>query len=196
MFSLLVVNLPKTLMEEASCRDPRNLHFELLQTAYLQNPRITHLVEQPANFSVVGTSEPLFGNQTLVTLAGCRVQASRQFPVVFDRVPTLSDKQVSFVIQKMEDEMDRPVTLGERAALVDMSIFQFSRTFRIVLGASSYRYLLLRRVSRTTVMLQDAQVGLAEIAYTCGFSSQAYMTAAFAKYSGTWPGSVRRALAS
>ena len=52
------------------------------------------------------------------------------------------------------------------------------------------------RLRRTKCMLAGTDHSFADIAYACGFSSQAHMTTAFRKNLGTTPGAYRRDIKS
>ena len=55
-----------------------------------------------------------------------------------------------------------------------------------------HRYLLSRRIERARRLLAETNMSIAQIAYLCGFSSQAHLTIAFRKLSGHTPGGYRQ----
>jgi AraC-like DNA-binding protein len=72
----------------------------------------------------------------------------------------------------------------ERASGYDR--WQLSRDFRALLGASPYRYLIFRRLDAARRMMAEG-LGLADIAYACGFSDQSHFTRHFKKAFGMTP---------
>ncbi|MEL7133750.1 MAG: AraC family transcriptional regulator [Pseudomonadota bacterium] len=196
MFSLIAIGLPKQLLAEATGRSSNALDFEDLHKSYMRDPTLTRLVTDLNAEAIAGSPQgPLYSDHLLYSIAQRLAENARQSPFRMDRAAKLSADQLNRLVQKMEDDMEDGLTLSDLAELLDMPIFHFSRVFQRTVGVTPYRYLLLRRVSRAERMLRDGRLSLAEIAYACGFSSQAHMTTAFAKYSGYSPGLIRRSLA-
>lgn len=86
------------------------------------------------------------------------------------------------------------VSLTELAQECGLSATHFVRAFRQTTGTSPHQWLLTRRIDRATSLLAGTSLTLAEIALTCGFSSQSHLTAAFTASVGVSPGRFRRAL--
>ena len=75
------------------------------------------------------------------------------------------------------------------AQAAGLSLFHFSRVFRIHVGMSPLEYVRRRRVEAAAAHLERGGHTLA------GFSSQAHMTQAFRWWYGRTPGDVLEALA-
>ena len=88
--------------------------------------------------------------------------------------------------------LERPITLDDLASVAGLSVFHFSRMFRASLGEAPHQYVLRKRVEQARHMLRDGQVGLAEIAVACGFSSQAHFTTRFGHMVGVSPARYRQ----
>jgi AraC-like DNA-binding protein len=56
------------------------------------------------------------------------------------------------------------------------------RAFKAATGKTLHRFVLERRIERAKQMLQQDHSTLADIAYACGFCSQAHLTSVFAQH--------------
>ena len=92
----------------------------------------------------------------------------------------------------VEANLDQAIGLDDLANVAGLSVFHFSRTFKLATGESPYHFLGSRRLARAQQLLSESDVPLAELALACGFASQSHFTAAFTKSIGTSPGRYRR----
>jgi AraC family transcriptional regulator len=103
----------------------------------------------------------------------------------------LSDAQLRRVVEFIEANLHRNVSLSDLANLVGIVPDVLARKMKISIGASPYSYLLERRIRRAEVMLRASNMPIAEIALEVGFSSQSHFTAQFRKHSNLTPGAYR-----
>ncbi|OYY78440.1 MAG: hypothetical protein B7Y43_06050 [Sphingomonas sp. 28-62-20] len=96
------------------------------------------------------------------------------------------------LLEFIEGNLDREIHLKELADVAGLSVFHFSRVFKHSTGASPYRYVCEKRLERGRSLLAKTELGIAELALSCGFSSQSHFTAAFTKAMGVSPGRFRR----
>ena len=87
--------------------------------------------------------------------------------------------------------LDQPLTIGDLAQRVEMDVFSFARAFKARTGRAPYQYLLRLRVNYAVHLLLHTDTSLIEIAYTCGFSSQAHFNTVFKRTIGITPGAAR-----
>jgi AraC family transcriptional regulator len=99
-----------------------------------------------------------------------------------------TEKLVTFV----ENNLSANIRLADLARLVGQSPDHVSRTFKRSFGVSLYQYVLRRRVERATALLRGRSQSIAEIALTCGFSTQSHFSAVFKGTTGMTPGAYRR----
>jgi len=107
---------------------------------------------------------------------------------------TLTRRKLSRVQELIESRLDADLTLQELAVAVGYSRSHFLRAFRETTGVTPHRYVLNRRVERARRLLGETEMSIAEVAFLCGFSSQAHLTPAFRKAYGLTPGEYRRGL--
>jgi len=105
---------------------------------------------------------------------------------------TLTRRKLSRVQELIESRLDADLTLQELAAAVGYSRSHFLRAFHATTGLTPHRYVLNRRVARARRLLAETDLSIAQVAYRCGFSSQAHLTLAFRKVCGLTPGQYRR----
>jgi AraC family transcriptional regulator len=104
----------------------------------------------------------------------------------------LSSAAVAEIEAFIERRLEDPIELADLARKAGLSVFHFARAFRAATGQPPMRFILFRRIERARELLLGSPMPLAEIAYACGFASQAHMTTAFSKLMGVTPGRMRR----
>ncbi|WP_299790607.1 AraC family transcriptional regulator [uncultured Marivita sp.] len=104
----------------------------------------------------------------------------------------LSPAQLSRAIEAIEAGLENNPGLETVARAAGVTTFHFARAFRATTGQTPHQYLIERRLARARELLALGDLPLAEIAYDCGFSSQAHMTTVFRKHMGVTPGQYRR----
>jgi len=93
---------------------------------------------------------------------------------------------VERVRQFLREESARVVRSSELEAISGLTRYDLARQFRLVLGTSPYRYLLMRRLdfARRQMRLRHS---LADVAHEAGFADQAHFTRVFKKAFGLTP---------
>jgi AraC family transcriptional regulator len=140
-----------------------------------------------------GSSCELYAESLAHALAVRFLHLGQQIPQeVFAGVPALSYPKLSRVRELIESRLAETLSLEELAKESGYSRSHFLRTFRAATGMTPHAYVLKERVERARRLLSRSDVSCAEIAYSCGFSSQAHMSAAFRKDLGRTPGEYRQ----
>ena len=122
-----------------------------------------------------------------------------RFLFLGERQPTRScrtamlPQQHLFRVQEfIESRLEADLTLQELASEVGYSRSHFLRMFHATTGMTPHRYVLKRRVEHARQLLEQVESSIAEVAFRCGFSSQAHLTLAFRKEFGVTPAEYRR----
>ncbi|MBA4773837.1 MAG: helix-turn-helix transcriptional regulator [Sphingomonas sp.] len=101
-------------------------------------------------------------------------------------------------IRRVDDfinaHINENIRLGDLAALTDLSLFHFSRVFKLATGSTPYHYVCQRRIAYSCQLLANGELDMAHIAAACGFANQSHFTSAFSKAMGISPGRYRRNL--
>ncbi|MEM8774936.1 MAG: AraC family transcriptional regulator [Pseudomonadota bacterium] len=94
-------------------------------------------------------------------------------------------------LEFIEANIHKPVQHNEVASAAGLSAFHFARRFRMSVGTSVRRYIVMRRLEIAQDMIENTTKSLAEIAFSTGFSSQSHMTTQFKRFTGRTPKSFR-----
>ena len=76
----------------------------------------------------------------------------------------------------IEANLGEDLTIEALAREACLSPFHFARAFKAATGMAPHRYLTSRRIEMARFRIAEGQLSLAEIAFRCGFSSQASFT--------------------
>lgn len=104
----------------------------------------------------------------------------------------LPRRKLRLVTEYVEANLHETIQVADLAQLVAMSASHFARSFRLAMGVSPARYVVIRRIERAKLLLahQD-DMAIAEIAFVCGFAGQAHLTRVFKDLTGVTPGTFR-----
>lgn len=98
--------------------------------------------------------------------------------------PAIKSRIVDFV----QANLTRRISLDDLARLVDMSGAYFAKCFRESFGATPHAYVSERRLEEVArALVADCDRSIAAIAYDFGFASQAHLTERFKQIMGTTP---------
>ncbi|UWR22539.1 AraC family transcriptional regulator [Sulfitobacter sp. S190] len=106
----------------------------------------------------------------------------------------LDARRLVEVTDYVDANLDRTMALDELAAIAGLSMYHFSRCFKLATNTTPHMFVTARRIEASRALLARTDDGLADIAYACGFSSQAYFTTKFREHTGLTPGAYRAAL--
>ncbi|MCI2393682.1 GlxA family transcriptional regulator [Aliiroseovarius sediminis] len=98
------------------------------------------------------------------------------------RHPKLSD-----VIQKMEANIEEPISPSILAADVGMSTRQLERLFRRYLNRSPKRYYMELRLQKARNLLMQTDMSVINVALACGFSSPSHFSKCYRSHYDTTP---------
>ncbi len=104
----------------------------------------------------------------------------------------LTARQLAAAREAMEARMAEPIPLADLAAVVSLSVSQFSRQFKASTGETPHRFLMRLRAETACRLLRSTTMPIAEVATRCGFSHQEHLTRVLRAQSGMTPAAVRR----
>ena len=96
--------------------------------------------------------------------------------------------------QFLDAERTRVVRSSELEAITGLTRYELARQFRIALGTSPHRYLLMRRLDVARARLREGCASISNVAAETGFADQAHFTRAFRAALGLTPGRYRALL--
>jgi AraC family transcriptional regulator len=171
--------------------------FELMEGELIQDQQVQRLV----NSAIALFSQPhhplSLETNSLAQVLGVHLirHYSNLFsaPDLFQR-ETLTATQLQTVMAYIDENLGRSLTVEELANILHFSQYHFLRAFRNTVNQTPRRYILQRRVSKAQDLIQQRELGLADIAYHVGFSSQSHLSSAFKQVTGTTPSQFQRSM--
>lgn len=110
------------------------------------------------------------------------------------REPDLTGKseKLKKITQLMADNLEQPLSAGELADAVDLSVRQVERLFLRHLNATPGRYYMTLRLERARELLRQTHVPILEVALATGFTSHSYFAQSYRLHFGRAPSDERR----
>lgn len=104
----------------------------------------------------------------------------------------LSTELFGEVVDFIDRQLERRITLEELARIAALSPFHFARRFRSTKGISPLQYITLRRIDRAKKMLRSGHP-ITDTAHALSFFDQSHFHRFFRRYTGLTPGAFSRA---
>ena len=95
--------------------------------------------------------------------------------------------KLSQVIQKMEANIEDPISPASLAAEVGMSTRQLERLFRRYLNRSPKRYYMELRLQKARNLLMQTDMSVINVALACGFASPSHFSKCYRAHYATTP---------
>jgi AraC family transcriptional regulator len=96
------------------------------------------------------------------------------------------------VCEYIEDRLAEDISLGELAAIAQLSQYHFCRAFKQALGEPPHRYQMCRRIERAKALLAEPSLSVSDVAATVGYNSASQFSALFGRMTGLSPRAYRR----
>ena len=108
----------------------------------------------------------------------------------------LDSRRLRRVKEFIEANLGDGLSIKALADEACLSPFHFARAFKAATGMTPHSYLSKLRIEKAKLLIAEGKHPLVEIAYMCGFSSQAYFTTWFKRLVGATPGGYRASFGS
>jgi AraC-like DNA-binding protein len=99
----------------------------------------------------------------------------------------LAPWQLRRAIEFIEANLAGDPSIASLAGECGLSQSHFARAFRQAMGIPPHRWLMQRRLERAKKLLLEGELGLPDIALTCGFADQSHMNRYFVRAEGYSP---------
>jgi AraC family transcriptional regulator len=91
------------------------------------------------------------------------------------------------VIEHIQQNLDKDLTLAELAAVVYMSPYHFARLFKGSTGLPPHRFVVRQRIARASAFLATRELSIAQISQMVGFRTPSHFTTVFRRVRGITP---------
>ena len=159
------------------------------KSGYVTGSRVLELIFDAldADLSQGSPAGPLVGDGLITAMIGQLCSAPE--PTTF----TLRATWRARVLEYIDANLSRPLTLAELASEAGVGERQFCRTFRASTGESPHQFVLRRRVERAKALIARG-APLSDVALSSGFADQSQLTRTFSRCVGMTPGGFRMSL--
>lgn len=106
-------------------------------------------------------------------------------------IGTLPGCRLQRVIEYIEQNLDKGLSLAELAGVVYMSPFHFARLFKRSTGVPPHRFVIRQRIDRARACLATPDRPIAEISRMVGFRTPSHFSTVFRRVTGVTPGGYR-----
>jgi AraC family transcriptional regulator len=96
------------------------------------------------------------------------------------------------IVDYIERHLADKITAADLANLIEVSVTQLFRSFKISVGVTPCHYITRRRVELACTMLSTTRESLAQVAVGCGMCDQAHLSRVFRRMIGMSPSAWRR----
>ncbi|WP_416233411.1 helix-turn-helix domain-containing protein [Anabaena sp. UHCC 0399] len=117
--------------------------------------------------------------------------AANKTSLHYSRDKGLSGWKLRQAIAYINDNLNQDLTLAEIAAVVDMSMYHFSRLFKQSTGFAPHQYVMNCRIERSKKLLAQSNQSIEKICQQVGFQSQSHFTNVFRRLIGITPRTYR-----
>jgi transcriptional regulator GlxA family with amidase domain len=102
--------------------------------------------------------------------------------------------QLNRVLDYIETHLADKITATDLANLIEVSLGQLFRAFKISVSVTPFQYITRRRVELACTMMKTTRAPLSQLAIACGLCDQAHLCRVFRRIIGTSPSAWRRAM--
>jgi transcriptional regulator GlxA family with amidase domain len=102
--------------------------------------------------------------------------------------------QLNRVVDYIETHLADKITAIDLAGVIDVSVGQLFRAFKVSVGVPPFHYIMGRRVELACTMMRTTGEPLSQIALACGLCDQAHFSKVFRRITGMRPSAWRRAM--
>jgi AraC family transcriptional regulator len=177
-----------TLLDRAT-QELMQREIELIPQFAIDDPVIQQLAFALKTEIQTGCmSGRLYGESLGTALAARLVQNyAVNKPSLEFKAKGLPRSQLERVIDYMEANLTRDLSILDLATLTGTSESHFSRSFKRSVGIAPYQYLMQQRVERAKQLLKQQTISISDIALDCGFANQTHLTKVFRQMTGMTP---------
>ena len=103
----------------------------------------------------------------------------------------LTKAKLNWIFEFVEEKLEDQILLTDLAALVAISPFHFSRSFKLATGLAPYQYVLARRLERAKNLLLTTTLSVREIGWSLGIDNVNHFRRKFIEQFSVRPSELR-----
>lgn len=127
------------------------------------------------------------GSAVLMSAATVAAPSSGWAVPVRGDIGTIPGGRLRRVIEHIQQNLDKDLTLGELAAVIYMSPYHFARLFKCSTGLPPHRFVVRQRIARASAFLATREPSIARISQMVGFRTPSHFTTVFRRVTGITP---------
>lgn len=181
-----------TAVNTDEIRIPSDGDFGALHSGFLRDRALRRLLDAGWDEASAGAPNgSLWADGFLLQLASVllRLRDARSSDVTCGG---LAPWQVRLIIGYMEENLAEDISLGELAALLNLSNMHVCRAFKKSTGSPPHRWRFARRMERARELLETTLLPITEVAAAVGYDDPSQLSAAFRKTIGVSPSVYRK----
>ena len=172
----------------------RGGRIELMPEFNLEDGQLEHLLRGLLAVARDGSSADALVGELLVNAACIRL--ARRYATSKLNLAScrggLPPVRLKRVLEYIDSNLDKNITLSELADVVHMSLYYFAVLFRQSTGLSPHRFVLNKRVERAKELLRDPKLSVLDVSMNVGFEHQNNFARAFRRVIGVSPSQFKR----
>ncbi len=193
---VVVVKFPREVIRKIYDVDFQALLAKQHQSAVAyRNVRYTPMLKQYIDGLLFYIENPQLAIEELLVLKikelFLLLAQTDNFEAIEQLIQSLFQEYESSFTSIIEEYVYTNVKLAELAHLCAMSLSTFKRRFRREFGQTPRQYFTSKRMDRARHLIEHAELPLAEVAEQSGYSDYANFSAAFKRYFGDNPSTLR-----
>ncbi len=190
----LVITIDEELLRRVAqdaLADPR--HLEIRSRFQVRDGRIEHIGwALKAEMERGYPSGTVYVDSLVDGLAACLVHNhSSVAGEPLDMRRAIAARRLRDAMAFIEDNLSRPLSLGDIARVAGLSVSQFNVQFRRSVGVPVHQYVIRRRVDRAAGLLRDGRLSINQVAMEVGFCHQSHLARHMRRILGVAPSDVR-----
>ncbi len=104
-----------------------------------------------------------------------------------DETLTNSERSVSLFLNELENSLSEVWTIEKMAESAGVGITRFTHHCKQLTNLTPMRYLSMKRLELSKLLLKNPVLSIANIAYSCGFTTSQYFSTVFKRYEKCTP---------
>ncbi|NMO55296.1 helix-turn-helix transcriptional regulator [Actinoplanes sp. TBRC 11911] len=175
----------RTLVDAAAQMGGRQISPEDLPDTLGADDRVVETTMLAMAGAAARGADDLYAESAALFLAVHLMSQHHERDVVRGAGP--DDPRLRRAVDFMHENLAGPVALADMAGAAGVSPFHFVRLFRAAMGEPPRKYLTRLRIEAACRSLERGVTSITDIAYLCGFSSSAHLSAAIRRHTGMSP---------